>query len=69
MPAKLYVRPTVSAPPPVNLLLAPTPLIAPLTPPMHVVDLMTEAGSAAFGAGWRGVGAKRVGCPAPGGVG
>src|SRR4051795_13691378 len=64
MAAKPYVRPTVSAPPPTNPLLAPQPPIAPLTPPVHVVDLMTEAGSAAFGAVWRGVEAKLVECPA-----
>jgi hypothetical protein len=64
MPASRYVRPTVSAPPPANPLLAPTPAIAPLTPPTHVVDLMTEEGSAAFGAVWRGVEARLVECPA-----
>src|ERR1700731_2110448 len=64
MPAKTYVRPTVSLPPPANPLLAPQPAIAPLTPPVHVVDLMTVAGSAAFGAVWRGVEAKLVECPA-----
>jgi hypothetical protein len=45
-------------------LLAPQPPIAPLTPPVHVVNLMTEEGSAAFGAVWRGVEAKVVECPA-----
>ena len=34
-----YIRPTKSAPPPANPLLAPQPAIAPLTPPVHVVDL------------------------------
>jgi gluconolactonase len=66
MPAKPYVRPTASVPPAANPLLAPQPAIAPLTPPVHVVDLMTEAGSAAFGARWRGVEAKIVECPALG---
>ena len=64
MPAKTYVRPTVSAPPAGNLLLIPQPPIAPLTPPVHVVDLMTVAGSAVFGATWRGIEAKIVECPA-----
>src|SRR5258707_10466790 len=64
MPAKPYIRPTVSLPPPSNPLLAPQPAIAPLTPPVHVVDLMTVAGSAVFGATWRGIEAKLVECPA-----
>jgi hypothetical protein len=66
MAASRYVRPTVSAPPAVPPLLAPTPPIAPLIPPVHVVDLMTEDGSAAFGAVWRGVEARIVECPALG---
>jgi hypothetical protein len=45
-------------------LLAPPHLVAPLVPPTHVVDLMTAAGSAAFGARWRGREAKIVECPA-----
>jgi gluconolactonase len=64
MPANTYVRPTASLPPPANPLLAPQPAIAPLTPPVHVVDLMTVAGSAVFGATWRGREAKIVECPA-----
>jgi len=64
MPETRYVRPTVSLPPPANPLLAPQPPIAPLTPPVHVVDLMTAAGSAMFGAVWRGKEAKIVECPA-----
>src|SRR5580700_6316138 len=64
MPSKPYVRPTVSALPPFNPLLAPQPPIAPLTPPVHVVDLMTVAGSAVFDAQWRGIEAKIVECPA-----
>ncbi|HEX3883345.1 MAG TPA: hypothetical protein VHW66_11860 [Stellaceae bacterium] len=59
-----YIRPTRSAPPPTNPLLAPQPAIAPLTPPVHVIDLMTPAGSAAFGAVWRGIEGKLVECPA-----
>jgi hypothetical protein len=59
-----YVRPTKSLPPPYNPLLAPQPPIAPLTPPVHVVDLMTVAGSEVFGAVWRGIEAKLVECPA-----
>jgi len=64
MPPTTYVRPTVSAMPTTPPLLAPQPPIAPLTPPVHVVDLMTEAGSAAFGAVWRGKEARLVECPA-----
>src|SRR5436190_22717280 len=64
MPAKPSVLPTVSLPPPSNPLLPPQPPIAPLTPPFHVVDLMTVAGSAVFGAVWRGIEAKIVECPA-----
>jgi len=64
MPAKPYVRPTVSAMPTTPPLLAPQPPIAPLTPPVHVVDLMTPEGSAVFGALWRGIEAKLVECPA-----
>jgi len=45
------------------LLAAPHP-VAPLVPPAHVVDLMTAAGSAVFGARWRGREAKLVECPA-----
>ena len=51
-------------PPPMPPLLAPQPLSAPLTPPAHSVDLMTAAGSAAFGAQWRAKEAKVVECPA-----
>jgi hypothetical protein len=64
MPNTHYIRPTVSAPPASPPLLAPQPPIAPLTPPVHVVDLMTVAGSAVFGARWRGIEAKLVECPA-----
>jgi hypothetical protein len=64
MPAKPYIRPTKSALPPGNLLLIPQPPIAPVTPPSHVVDLMTAAGAAAFGAVWRGIEAKLVEGPA-----
>ena len=64
MPANTYVRPTVSAPPAMPPLLMPQPPIAPLVPPAHVVDLMTPAGSAAFGARWRAKEAKFVECPA-----
>jgi gluconolactonase len=64
MPAKQYVRPTVSAPPAMPPQLMPQPPIAPVTPPVHVVDLMTTDGSAAFGARWKGIEAKIVPCPA-----
>ena len=42
----------------------PTPPVAPLIPPAHAVDLMTEAGSGAFGAVWRGMEAKIIEIPA-----
>jgi gluconolactonase len=64
MPANTYVRPTKSVLPATNPLLAAPPALAPLTPPSFVVDLMTVAGSAAFGAVWRGREAKIVKCPA-----
>src|ERR1700721_325946 len=62
MPA--YTRPTTSLPPATPPLLAPQPPLAPLTPPAHVVDLMTAEGSAMFGARWRATEAKIVECPA-----
>jgi hypothetical protein len=58
------VRPTRSVLPTGRLLSTPTPPLAPLLPPHHVVDLMTEAGSALFGAQWRAKEAKLVECPA-----
>jgi gluconolactonase len=64
MPANDYRRPTVSAPPAMPPLLMPQPPLAPLIPPTHVVDLMTAAGSAAFGARWKAMEAKLVECPA-----
>ena len=64
MPASKYVRPTVWVPPTVSAVLQPQPPLAPSIPPAHVVDLMTEAGSAAFGAVWRVKEAKLVECPA-----
>jgi hypothetical protein len=64
MSASRYVRPTISAPPAIPPLLQPQPPIAPLVPPVHVVDLMTEEGSGVFGAVWRGLEAKIVECPA-----
>jgi len=60
MPA--YIRPTKSMPPAVPPLLQPQPPLAPLIPPAHVVDLMTEEGSALFGARWRATEAKIVEC-------
>jgi gluconolactonase len=45
-------------------LLMPQPPVAPLLPPAHVVDLMTAAGSAAFGARWKAMEAKLIECPA-----
>jgi hypothetical protein len=64
MPVKPYIRPTASAAPAMPPNLMAQPPIAPLVPPAHVVDLMTEAGSAAFGAQWKGKEAKLVECPA-----
>ena len=42
----------------------PAPAIAPSLPPVHRVDLMTVAGSAAFGARWKTMEAKIVEVPA-----
>src|SRR5262245_50501084 len=64
MPATTNVRPAVLVPPTVSPVLQPQPPLAPSIPPAHVVDLMTEAGSAAFGAVWRVKEAKVVECPA-----
>jgi hypothetical protein len=64
MPNTTYTRPTHSLPPPVPPLLAPQPPLAPLVPPVHVVDLMTEEGSAVFGARWKGMEARLVEVPA-----
>ncbi len=58
------IRPTHSVLPPRPPLLTPHPAVPPLIPPAHVVDLMTEAGSAVFGAQWRAREAKLVECPA-----
>src|SRR5258708_23923932 len=59
-----HTGPPVSPPPPRSRWLARGPPIGPLTPPAHVGDLMTVAGSAVFGAVWRGMEAKIVECPA-----
>jgi gluconolactonase len=64
MPPSRYSRPTRSQPPAIPPLLQPQPPIAPLVPPVHVIDLMTEAGSGAFGALWRAREAKLVECAA-----
>jgi len=64
MPDNKPMRPTASVAPARPPLLAPPHPVAPLVPPAHVVDLMTAAGSAAFGALWRGREAKIVECPA-----
>jgi hypothetical protein len=64
MPENKRIRPTVSAALGTPPLLMPQPPIAPLLPPVHVVDLMTIAGSTLFGAQWRGKEAKIVECPA-----
>ncbi|HEX4185939.1 MAG TPA: hypothetical protein VHY78_08770, partial [Stellaceae bacterium] len=64
MPEHKRVRPTVSVAPPSPPLLVPPHAVAPSVPPAHVVDLMTNAGSALFGAQWRAMEAKIVECPA-----
>jgi len=64
MPANNRIRPTASAAPASPPLLAPPLPSAPLVPPVHVIDLMTAAGSAVFGAQWKGMEAKIVECPA-----
>ncbi len=64
MPANVYIRPTRSVAPGRPPSLLTQPLIAPLLPPVHVVDLMTVDGSAAFGARWKAMEAKIVECPA-----
>ena len=64
MPDNKPMRPTASVAPARPPLLAPPHPVAPLVPPAHVVDLMTAAGSTAFGALWRGREAKIVECPA-----
>jgi len=64
MPANNRTRPTASVLPTTPPLLAPPLPVAPLVPPVHVVDLMTSAGSAVFGAQWKGMEAKIVECPA-----
>jgi hypothetical protein len=64
MPENKRIRPRASAAPPAPPLLVPQLPVAPLLPPVHVVDLMTTAGSAVFGAQWRAMEAKLVECPA-----
>lgn len=64
MPESQRIRPTASAAPASPPLLVPQLPIAPSLPPVHVVDLMTAAGSAAFDAQWKGMEAKIVECPA-----
>jgi hypothetical protein len=64
MPENKRTRPTASVPPATPPLLAPPHPVAPSLPPVHVVDLMTAAGSAAFGAQWKTMEAKIVECPA-----
>ena len=63
MPPNPFIRPTHSMPPAIPPLLQPQPPIAPMVPPVQVIDLMTDAGSAAFGAVWRAKEAKLVECP------
>src|SRR5580658_7684148 len=64
MPTNVYTRPTTATVPGKPASLTVQPLIAPLLPPVHVVDLMTVDGSAAFGARWKAMEAKIVECPA-----
>ncbi|HUC12207.1 MAG TPA: hypothetical protein VL985_17555 [Stellaceae bacterium] len=58
------IRPTQSLPPAMPPLQMPQPPVAPLVPPVHVIDLMTAEGSAVFAAQWRAKEAKIVECPA-----
>ncbi len=58
-----YIRLTVTASPPAPLP-QPQPPIAPVIPPAHLVDLMTEVRSASFGARSKALEAKIVTCPA-----
>src|ERR1700739_4932802 len=64
MPEHKRTRPTASIAPAAPPLLVPQLPIAPQLPPVHVVDLMTDAGSAVFGAQWKAMEAKIVECPA-----
>jgi len=64
MPETKRIRPTASIAPAMPPLLVPQIPIAPLLPPVHVVDLMTAAGSAIFHAQWKAMEAKIVECPA-----
>jgi len=64
MPDYVARTPRASAPPARPPLLMPSPPVAPQLPPVHSVDLMTEAGSAAFAAVWRGKEAKIIEIPA-----
>jgi gluconolactonase len=64
MPENKRTRPTASVAPATPPLLVPQLPIAPLLPPVHVIDLMTAAGSALLGAQWRAMEAKLVECPA-----
>ncbi len=64
MTENMRIRPTASVAPAIPPLLVTQPPIAPSLPPVHVVDLMTAAGSAVFDAQWRGMEAKIVECPA-----
>jgi hypothetical protein len=64
MPETVHRTPRPSAAPAAPPLLAPPLPSAPLIPPAHVVDLMTVAGSAAFGAVWKGMEAKIIEIPA-----
>lgn len=58
------VRPSASVMPTIPPLLVAQPPSAPSLPPVHVVDLMTKAGSEVFGAQWKAMEAKVVECPA-----
>jgi hypothetical protein len=64
MPENKRTRPTASVAPATSPLLAPPHPVAPSLPPVYVVDLMTAAGSAVFGAQWKAMEAKIVECPA-----
>jgi gluconolactonase len=64
MPETQRTRPTASVAPAMPPLLMPAHPVAPALPPVHMVDLMTTAGSAVFDAQWKGMEAKIVECPA-----
>jgi gluconolactonase len=63
-PDRLFARAAAAIPATIAAAPAPPPAIAPSLPPVMAVDLMTPAGSAAFGAQWKTMEAKIVEVPA-----